>query len=262
MSRHSFFLLPAALLVLLLGGALASVFFYCNCQQQPAKAVEEVQLPPPSSRETAGDIIERKRLFIALLLPLIQAENRRLESDRARIDRIERELVREDEISEDDFEWIKDMARSYELDPKARRNSEFFASLRQRVDIVPASLAIAQAAIESGWGRSQVTRDANNFFGHYCYGTDCGVPAPGVGDLRVFDSPAASVRAYIHNLNSHAAYRQLRAKRAALRTRRTTPVTGEALAGSLAAYSERGAAYIADVQTVIRANKLDELPSR
>lgn len=250
------------LLTVILGGALASVFVYCGCRPGPTtQPAEQVKLPPPSPLETADDIRERKRLFIALLLPLVQEENRRLEADRARIDRIERELTGEDDISQDDFEWLKDMARDYELDPKARRNPEFFASLRQRVDMIPASLAIAQAAIESGWGRSQVTREANNFFGHYCYGTDCGVPAPGSGDLRIFASPAASVHAYIHNLNSHAAYRRFRLKRAELRA------SGNAsddltLAGALTAYSERGDAYIADIRAVIRANKLDQLASR
>lgn len=255
--------LPALILLTgLLGGALVSVFLYCGCRPDLSMpAAESVVLPPPSPLETAEEIRERKRLFIALLLPLVQAENRRLEADRTRIDRIESELNGEDDISQDDFEWLKEMARSYELDPKARRNPEFFASLRQRVDIIPASLAIAQAAIESGWGRSQVTREANNFFGHYCYGADCGVPAPGNGDLRVFASPAASVHAYIHNLNSHPAYHQFRLKRAKLRASGNDP-GDHSLAGALTAYSERGDAYIADIQAVIRANKLHELANR
>lgn len=257
--RHAIALI---LLAAIFGGTFASVLFYCGCRLDTAvQPAEPFVLPPPSSLETAEEIRERKRLFIAQLLPLVQEANRELEEDRARIDRIETELMGEDDISQDDFEWLKDMARDYELDPKARRNPEFFASLRERVDMVPASLAIAQAAIESGWGRSQVTREANNFFGHYCYGTDCGLPAPGSGDLRTFSSPAASVDAYIHNLNSHAAYRQYRLKRAELRASGNEP-DGHVLAGTLTAYSERGDAYISDIRAVIRANKLDDLPNR
>jgi Bax protein len=226
---------------------------------EPVPPPPPVVLPPPSATESAEEILERKRLFVSLLLPIIQEENRRLLKDRERISRIEQELANDEDIGKDDFDWLKQMAGDYELDPKARRNSEFFNSLRNRVDVIPASLIIAQAAIESGWGRSQVTREANNFFGHYCYGKDCGVPAPGVGDLRVFDTAADSVKAYIHNLNSHAAYRQLRKHRLDARQAGKAPA-GSQLAAFITAYSERGAAYIADVQTVIRANKLDALP--
>lgn len=226
---------------------------------EPVPPPPPIVLPPPSNTETADDILERKRLFTALLLPIIQAENRRLLKDRERITRIEGELTNEDDISKDDFDWIKQMAGDYDLDPAARRNSEFFNSLRRRVDTVPASLIIAQAALESGWGRSQVTRESNNFFGHYCYGKDCGVPAPGAGDLRAFDSPEASVKAYIHNINSHAAYRQLRKFREETR-KSGKPAPGSRYAQFISAYSERGSAYIADVLSIIRSNDLDALP--
>lgn len=238
---------------LLFGGTL----WYSTPEPSPPPVV----LPPPPPGETPEQIAERKKLFIDLLLPGIQRENRRLLGDRLRIDRIERELSSEDEISRDDFEWLKQMATRYNLDPAARRNPEFFDSLRRRVDTLPASMIIAQAALESGWGRSQAARASNNFFGHYCYSRDCGIPAPGSGDLRIFKSPEASVLAYMHNLNSHRAYRELRQKRAALRAA-GKPASGSVLAPTLTGYSERGAAYTVDVVTLIRENDLDELPDR
>lgn len=251
--------LPAAFLLLgiaLLAGLLAASLRLCPCAQVVEAPV--VALPPPLALETPEQILERKRLFVAMLLPILQAENRRLLVDRERISRIEAELAREDEISRDDFTWLKRTAERYDLDPRARRNPEFFDSLRKRVDVVPAGLLIAQAAIESGWGRSMIARESHNYFGHYCFSKDCGVPAPGAGDLRVFASPADSVHAYMHNLNSHPAYRQWRGKRAELR-RQGLPLAGTALAGALTAYSERGDAYVADVLAVIRANRLDSL---
>lgn len=255
--RGLIFALAAA--TLLLAGLFGGVLWYAT--PAPVPPPPPIVLPPPDPGETAEEIIERKRLFVALLLPIIKSENRQLLIDRARIDRIESELTNEDDISRDDFFWLKETAEHYDLDPAARRNPEFFNSLRKRVDIIPASLIIAQAALESGWGRSQVTHESNNFFGHYCYGKDCGVPAPGAGDLRIFKSPTDSVRAYMHNLNSHAAYRKLRSARAALRAN-GKPVTGTLLAPNLAAYSERGDAYSADVLTLIRANDLDLLQDR
>lgn len=252
--------LALALAAVAAGGLLfAGVLWHCGTPPPPAPP-PPVVLPPPVKTETVEQIRERKKLFVALLLPLVQAENARLLVDRERINRIEQELAGEDDISREDFEWLKQMATDYDLDPAARRNPEFFASLRNRVDIVPAGLLVAQAAIESGWGRSQIARESNNYFGHYCYGNGCGVPAPGAGDLRVFDDPGHSVRAYMHNINSHPAYRALRAERAALR-KASRQITGTALAGKLTAYSERGDAYVADVKAMIRANDLDTLPN-
>ncbi|MFZ5724504.1 MAG: glucosaminidase domain-containing protein [Pseudomonadota bacterium] len=238
-------------------GLFGAVLWHCT----PVPAPPPVVMPLPTPGETPEEIAERKRLFIDLLLPLIRAENRRLLDDRARIDRIERELANEDDISREDFEWLKNMAGRYNLDPAARRNPDFFDSLRRRVDTLPASMIIAQAALESGWGRSPVTRESNNFFGHYCYEPDCGVPAPGSGDLRVFKSPADSVRAYMHNLNSHRAYADLRKRRAAMRAA-GWPVSGSALIQALGSYSERGQAYIDDLATLIRENELDLLQDR
>jgi len=245
--------------LLFIAGLGAFVLLLRLATPEPVPPPPPVVLPPPSPTETADQILERKRLFIALLLPVIQAENRRLLQARERISRIEQELANDEDIGKDDFDWLKQTAGDYELDPKARRNSEFFHSLRSRVDIVPASLIIAQAALESGWGRSQVTRENNNFFGHYCFGKDCGVPAPGAGDLRTFASADESVRAYIHNINSHPAYRHLRKSRQETRNSGRA-ARGSQLAEHIKAYSERGDAYIADVLAVIRANRLDELP--
>lgn len=246
-------------ITLFAAGLAAFVALLRVATPEPVPPPPPVVLPPPTPDETADEILERKRLFVSLLLPIIQSENRRLLKARKRITRIEGELANDEDIGKDDFDWLKDTAEEYELDPKARRNSEFFNSLRSRVDIVPASLIIAQAALESGWGRSQVTRENNNFFGHYCYGKGCGVPAPGAGDLRAFDSADDSVKAYIHNINSHAAYRHLRKSRLEARNSGKT-ASGSRLAEHITAYSERGAAYVADVLAVIRANKLDELP--
>lgn len=251
----------ARLLVALAGLALAVGLFSTLLVYCTPPAPVAVVLPPPDPGETPEQIAERKRLFIALLLPIIQAENRRLLVDRARINRIEYELSSQDDISRDDFDWVKQMASDYDLDPKARRNAEFFNSMRRRVDMLPAAMIIAQAALESGWGRADISREANNFFGHYCFGKDCGEPAPGAGDLRRFATPADSVRAYMHNLNSHPAYAELRRQRAIIRSAGKM-ATGSELAATLGRYSERGTAYVDDVTSLIVSNDLETLSDR
>ncbi len=239
-------------LLMLLAGFFA-VLQHCTPEPTPP-----VVLPAPAAGETPEQIAERKRLFIALLLPIIQHENRRLLRERERLSRIERDLSNEDDISRDDFDWLKQLATEYALDPAARRNPEFFRSMRARIDELPASLIIAQAALESGWGRAEISRDSNNYFGHYCFDKGCGTPAPGPGDLRKFDSLQDSVAAYMHNLNSHPAYAALRRQRAQLHATDKT-VTGTILADGLQRYSEHGDAYVADVKQMIRDNALDAL---
>lgn len=251
MNSFNRFVLAMVLLLVPLAGFVEALR---HCAPEPLPVV----LPAPDPGETPGQIAERKRLFVALLLPIIQQENRRLLRDRDRLARVERELASADEISRNDFDWLKQLAADYALDPAARQNPEFFRSMRARVDMLPAALIIAQAALESGWGRAEVSRNGHNFFGHYCFDQDCGTPAPGPGDLRQFDSPRDSVQAYMHNLNSHPAYAALRRQRAQMQAAGKA-ASGALLADGLLHYSERGEAYVADVKQMIRDNDLDAL---
>jgi Bax protein len=128
------------------------------------------------------------------------------------------------------------------------------------MDIVPPSLAIAQAAIESGWGQSRFATNGNALFGQRTTNPDRGMrPAalPETTTVRVaaFGRPIESVRSYIHNLNTYPAYQAFRDRRAALR-RSGGESDGLTLAGTLVAYSTRGQAYVRDLQSIIRANRL------
>ena len=134
------------------------------------------------------------------------------------------------------------------------------AALLNRMDIVPPSLAIAQAAIESGWGQSRFATTGNALFGQRTTNPDRGMrPAalPETTTVRVaaFGRPIESVRSYIHNLNTYPAYQAFRDRRAALR-RSGGESDGLTLAGTLVAYSTRGQAYVRDLQSIIRANRL------
>jgi uncharacterized FlgJ-related protein len=128
-----------------------------------------------------------------------------------------------------------------------------------RVDIIPPSLALAQAAEESGWGTSRFADVGNALFGQWTWSEGI---APleqreGKGDYRIakFDSPLDSVRAYMLNLNTHAAYRSLRERRREMRVR-GDQLSGWELAETLTSYSERGAAYVETLHTIMRVNRL------
>lgn len=127
---------------------------------------------------------------------------------------------------------------------------------------VPASVSLAQAALESGWGTSRLAREGNALFGERTW-TEAGLeplrPLPGARHrARSFDGLLDAVRAYALNLNSHPAYDGFRRARAAARSAGGPP-DGAALARHLTRYSELGAAYTGALRRLIRANRLDRL---
>jgi Bax protein len=129
-----------------------------------------------------------------------------------------------------------------------------------RVDTIPPSLALAQVAEESGWGTWRFAAEGNALFGKWTWGGKGMTPSQQrseTGDYRLaaYETPLESVIAYMVNLNSNDAYRELRARRAELR-RRGTKVTGWELASTLARYSERGAAYVESLHALMKTNTL------
>ncbi len=135
------------------------------------------------------------------------------------------------------------------------------AELWSRVDIIPASLALSQGAEESGWGTSRFAAQGNALFGQWTWGDHAMKPEQqrtklGNYGVAAFESPQESVISYMLNLNSHRAYGDLRARRAAARARGEKP-TGRDVARGLTKYSERGEAYVESLHSIMNANQLD-----
>ena len=132
--------------------------------------------------------------------------------------------------------------------------------LIKRVDIIPVSLALAQAAEESGWGTSRFTREGNAMFGQWTTAKGEGlVPLDRdenkTHKVRAFKSLFHSARAYALNLNTHRAYQSLRSMRLRLR-KKGAPISGHILAESLLSYSERGEDYVKALRALMTINKL------
>ncbi|MBT5047866.1 MAG: flagellar biosynthesis protein FlgJ [Rhodospirillaceae bacterium] len=191
----------------------------------------------------------KKAAFFDFLRPVVQAENRRIE-------RLRRRLIAA-RAGGHDPAWVGAVAKDYGLDwEDVGRDWEL---LLKRVDKVPLRLALAQSANESDWGRSRFAQQANNMFGQWCFTKGCGlVPklrrTGGRHEVAAYETVNASVRAYLHNINTGWAYVELRSSRGRLRRRGLIP-TAQDLAVGLTAYSERGAAYVRDIRTMIRTNK-------
>ncbi|MBL6953191.1 MAG: glucosaminidase domain-containing protein [Alphaproteobacteria bacterium] len=184
---------------------------------------------------------ERKQNFFRMILPLVARENDRI--------RAERKILagKPDAVPEA-------LYKRYGVTPGE------LEILRPRVDIIPASLVLAQAALESGWGTSRFALHGNNLFGMRHYDPDAPGLVPSAAatagfKLMLFDNLGDSVAAYMRNLNSHDAYRKLRAARAAMR-RAGKRATGADLTVWLMNYSEIPEEYGEMLRMLIAREKL------
>jgi len=210
----------------------------------------------------AHAVTGHKLQFIESLLPVVVAENERLLATRQRLTDLQRSVARGRAVPDRQTDWLHRLAADYRVDDELPQ-AQLLEQLLDRVDVIPAGLAVAQAANESAWGQSRFAREGNNLFGVWTWDEDKGIRperrAAGRTHLvRVYDSRAESVRDYMLNLNSHPAYRPLRALRAQLRERER-PLSALRLAEGLEAYSELGDEYIRRIQSMIRANDLEQV---
>ena len=209
-------------------------------------------------------VADKKRLFFRLIAPVVLRINEIILEDRDRAKELTERLAEGQSVRPEDQAWLTELAAKYKvLESTGKRlNSDAFAELLMRVDIVPPSLSLAQAASESGWGTSRFAAEGNSLFGQWTWGKGLKPTeqrTSKLGDYRVaaFDSTAQAAYSYALNLNTARAYRGLRLKRADLR-RQSLRISGTVLAETLVNYSERGQAYVDDLKALMRENRLDD----
>ncbi len=207
---------------------------------------------PPIPDEPAA----RKQVFFDYLRPIVRAGNARISQDR----RLYEVLAADAEHGwYDRLRWRYLLRRYRAADLPTR--AEQSAVLDRRIQGVPESLVLAQAAKESSWGRSRFAREGNALFGERCFTPGCGIVPQQRAErarheVESFASPVDSVESYLLNLNTHDRYAELRKERQRLMTL-GLPVTGLALAPFTVAYSERGVVYTEEISGLIRANGLE-----
>jgi len=214
--------------------------------------------------QKALSVADKKRLFFRLIAPIVLRINELILDDRVRATELTERLDKGQGVASGDQAWLTELAVTYKLlkSSSERLDTSAFGELLMRVDIVPPSLSLAQAATESGWGTSRFAAQGNSLFGQWTWGRGL-KPAEQrtseLGDYRVaaFDSTALAAYAYALDLNTARAYHELRVKRADLR-RQNLPISGTALADALLHYSERGQAYVDGLKALIRENRLDD----
>lgn len=201
------------------------------------------------------DVTEKKAAFFSYLYSRTVLVNSRILLERQRL----HDLQGKSELGEEDVEWLAAQAARLRID-EDNGSDEMFRLLLRRLDTVPPSLVLAQAANESAWGTSRFAREGNNLFGQWCFSPGCGLvplgrPEGASYEVARFRSAYHSVRSYVQNLNRHPSYQVLRDRRAAARENNERP-TGVQLAAGLGSYSERGDAYIQEIRHMIRQNNL------
>ncbi|MBL4581355.1 MAG: glucosaminidase domain-containing protein [Gammaproteobacteria bacterium] len=162
--------------------------------------------------------------------------------------------------------WVIDLAITYSEGTEAVSDQALVNELLLKVDVIPASLVLAQAANESAWGTSRFALEGNNIFGQWCFEEGCGIipnrrVEGATHEVKSFDSIKAAIEGYYLNINTHRLYAGFRQERARLRRlgRRLDPML---LAQGLDRYSQRGESYIDEVQTLIQQNDLRQRDRR
>ena len=214
----------------------------------------------PSDFDQLQDVKLKKKLFYLIALPIIHESNRLILDDREMVINIEKKFLRAD-LNENEVNETVRLAVKYKLD-YSTIDLKLFRDLKQRINIIPVSLALAQAIVESGWGQSRFALEGNALYGQWTTNEQKGIiPEDRDEDkthaVRKFENLKQSVQAYMHNINTHRAYYSFRVvRRIAERVQYTDPISAKVK--FLAAYAEIGQEYVDKLELIIESNKLRE----
>jgi len=203
----------------------------------------------PKDLDEIQSVKLKKETFIKIVLPLIVAENEKILEDRFKLKKITSRKI----TSDQEKQWLRQKFLEY------RVKKGNVAELKTKMDIIPASIALAQAAKESGWGTSRFALEGNAIFGQWTWN------GKGIAPLdrdksknhKILKFPIlrASVKAYKNNLNTHRSYSKFRAMREDLREKKKK-ITGLLLTKTLGNYAETGSEYTKILEQIIMQNRL------
>ncbi len=208
----------------------------------------------PKDLDEIKDTRLKKETFIKIVLPLVVAENEKILDDKIKL----KKIISKKKTTEKEKSWLRLKLREYKV-----KNSDF-AELDKRMDIIPVSIALAQAAKESGWGTSRFALEGNAIFGQWTW-TGQGIEPLNKGKheghkILRFPILRASVKAYKNNLNTHKGYAEFRDKRSTYR-KRNKSIKGLNLTDTLDRYAQTGKEYTEILEQIIKQNNLSDFES-
>ena len=216
------------------------------------KLVKPVKLSLlPNEMKMIESTKKRKNLFIQIILPLVLEENNRIKLNRKKLFSI----LNKNHNSPAEKKWLNEKFKQYGVLNKD------LSTLKVRMDTIPVSLAIAQAAKETGWGTSRFALEGNALFGQWTWSGEGIKPAKASNDtthkIMKFKILKSSVRAYQRNLNTHSGYKEFRMARAELRDNGRN-LDSLILANYLNRYAETGQEYVKIIKQIIKQNNLTD----
>ena len=225
---------------------------YSLSEVRRTKKVKPIRLSLlPNEMKSIESSGKRKSLFIKIILPLVLEENNRIIIDRKKLFSI----LNKNKNSKDEIKWLNQKFKQYGVLNKD------LATLKVRMDIIPVSLAIAQAAKETGWGTSRFAIEGNALFGQWTWSGEgikpAGADTNATYKVMKFNVLKASVRAYQRNLNTHSSYKKFRFVRAQLRDD-NKKIDSLKLAEYLNNYAQTGTEYTKVLKQIIQQNQLQD----
>ncbi len=225
---------------------------YSLSEVRRTKKVKPIRLSLlPNEMKSIENSAKRKNLFIKIILPLVLEENNRIIIDRKKLFSI----LNKNKNSKDEIKWLNQKFKQYGVVNKD------LATLKVRMDIIPVSLAIAQAAKETGWGTSRFAIEGNALFGQWTWSGEgikpAGADTNATYKVMKFNVLKASVRAYQRNLNTHSSYKKFRFIRAQLRDD-NKKLDSLKLAEYLDNYAQTGTEYTKVLKQIIQQNQLKD----
>ena len=214
----------------------------------------------PDDFSEIQDVPTKKKLFYLVTLPLIYNTNTAIMQERRMVINIEKKFARK-ELNKNETDEIIRLSKKYKLD-YSEINTKLFRKLKQRINIIPVSLALGQAIIESGWGQSRFATEGNALYGQWTTSEDKGIIPQDRDEDKThavlkFKNLSESVEAYMFNINTHQAYYNFRViRRIDERIKYTDPISMKVK--YLAAYAEIGDKYVDKLELIIASNNLQE----
>ncbi len=202
-----------------------------------------------------------KKDFVKTLLPLISYENQNILLERSKLEDLRASLIDNNTLSKTDLKFLNKISKKYRIKSSNKHKFDLLNELLNRVDIIPNSIVLAQAANESGWGKSRFAKEFNALFGEYTYSYSDGV-VPLLREkgekhlVKIFESVDKSVQSYFNNLNSHNAYDDFREVRQMMREKNNFSNI-KLLVEKLDSYAA-DINYVKTINSIIDVNKLDQ----
>ncbi|MDX1949553.1 MAG: glucosaminidase domain-containing protein [Rickettsiales bacterium] len=217
---------------------------------KPPKSVTNINRNQYISKVVANVNNPKKRQFISSVGNATAEINQKILNERNSLIYVFKRFENGFPLTDNERKWINNLAVKYKVQNFNISNKAKRDELLSKINIIPESLAIAQGALESGWGSSKLAREGFNFFGMKCNSSNC---SNRNSNYAFFDSPKDAVENYVHNLNTNSAYQNFRIARKNLGSN----INGLKLAGHLDGYAQNKAKYQSQLTEIITYNKLE-----